>query len=316
LGIQQRDLLDEGNIMTIKAGSPEAGAAGSETDGAEAENLDTKLDAALQADPRTAEEEKPDAAAADEPEEGEDAEAKADEDDDALEGEESDEDDEPEDAIEDGEIEGLPERSLRKINKRIGKLTRRRKEAEERAAAAQARLTEIEAQNATLSSEHIQGAFAMGIPPEYVNEQEVKLLSRVQYLQDVRDWCLENFDGYEGDGSERDPSYTAKDIRRRYAEVDRELQSKSPQAIVLRTERLKQALEDQCSGRELRLRGNAPEKKPAPKPPEPPKVPRAGKTAGKTPPVSAGKPKSGFDSKAVMENPSSDALEREYEKVF
>jgi len=222
--------------------------------------------------------------------------------------------------VKDGEIQGLSERAREKINRKIAKQVRRRHEAEERAAAvadeAAAAKARAEAAEAALNGKTVEGAYALGFPPEYLSKDEGQLLTQAQKLGEARAWLLEHFDGYEGDGSEGDPSYTAAQVRRRYAEVDRALQKLSPRAETLRDERTKLMLADLKAGREARLARGAKKPGEAQKAPTRPPVLPGGGGASRKPLVSAGKAGTGFSAAAVMEDPSPGSLEKEFEKVF
>lgn len=247
--------------------------------------------------------------------------------------EQGDGDEDPgEDGVAADEVEGLTEKGREKINRKIGKMVRKRHEAEEARTAAETKATEAEARaekaEKALESKMLESAFAMGLAPEYVTEEESKLLSRAEYLEESRAFLLEHFDGYEGSDEKNDPSYTAPQIRARYAEVDRELQKVGPKAAALKESRTKQMLEHMKVGRLLAEKGISLEDALKPKPAakkdpktgktqvtDPPPLPR--KSGGdRKPPVSVQQAKGGFDAKAVMENPSPEALESQFEKLF
>lgn len=162
------------------------------------------------------------------------------------------------DAIKEGEIKGLPAEVQERINRKIGKSVARRKQAEERAEAAEATLAEAKARIAEFESRSTEdlgrNMTKLGLHESYLSKDEAKLLTEVEELREAEDFCLQHFDGYEASGEGDDKtSYDAKQVRARYAQVRRQLEEKSPRATALRAERAKLLREDLELGRAVRL---------------------------------------------------------------
>lgn len=187
---------------------------------------------------------------------------------------------ENEDAIKADEIKGITPEVQEAVNRRIDKITAKRKAAEERATAAETEREELRAKLTELEQKASQqdGAEAakIGLPPEYVSKDEATLIAKAQFLKTEKDWAFEHLDGFDGDGTEANPRRTAQEMRKYYTKVTNDLEELGPKANALLAERRKQFLEDLRAGRELRLKKTA---APAPaQPATPPAVPAAPKT--------------------------------------
>lgn len=233
-----------------------------------------------------------------------------------------------EEQFEEGELPGVRAETQEKINKRIGKVTAKRKEAEEAAQAALAKAEEAEKRateaESRLKDSELKEAFALGIHPSYLTKDELAVLKQDRELAKGEAWLLDHFDGYEGTDEKTDPSYSAKQIRTRYREIQEQRRPIAARAELLRSERLQQMLADMEAGRKLRLGGKAPSgaepaaaapvKKALPKPPA---LPGAGGSAAGKPPVSATKPSAAFDAKRVMDaGGGKEALAQELENLL
>lgn len=237
--------------------------------------------------------------------------------------------DEPEERLDLGTVR--PE-TQEKINRRIAKLTAQRKEAREAAAEAEAKATAAEAKAAAaesrLSGDHAEQALGLGLHPEYVKPEELKVLQEAGRVERARAWLWDHlFDpnGYEGDGTVENPSYTQEQIRRRYAEVDRQWQGLGPRAAALREVKSQEMLRHMRLGRAAEAAGWKPaaaKPKPAPAPgarapAAPPPAPAAAATPGRAV-AAAGRPPRGTFSREAFEKDGGgeEALQKQYEAAF
>jgi transposase len=61
-----------------------------------------------------------------------------------------------------------------------------------------------------------------GVHPLFTADNEAVIEQRIEAIEAFEDWADKYKDGYEGDGTDKDPSYTADQIRARLREVRRE----------------------------------------------------------------------------------------------
>lgn len=128
---------------------------------------------------------------------------------------------------------------LQKVfDKRIGELTGKAKRAEEALEGERTKATELEARLNAQEQELLdlrQGtaAQAAGVPKVFLAGSETELQAREDYLWGVEKFCERHPGGYEGAGSETDPSYTADEIRERLLAVREERQRFLPRARAL-----------------------------------------------------------------------------------
>ena len=157
--------------------------------------------------------------------------------------EESDEDEskEEKDSESDEDLKGLPEDVQARINKRIGKSVRKQREAEERAEAAEAEKQDLQERLDALEQDSAEtqagvAASRLGVSEVFLAETEAKIDAYERRLEQVEDFCeTHKDDGYEGTGTEDDPSFTAAEIRARLRQVQRELRRDVPRARELLT---------------------------------------------------------------------------------
>jgi len=261
--------------------------------------------------------------------------------------EESEEESGDEDQFEEGELGEIKPEVQERINKRIGRSTAKRKEAEERAAQAetQAQEAQAEAQSVKrqLDNKLSAEAYRLQLAPEYLDEGETKLLQQDEQLAQSEQWLLNHFDGYT-DPETGDEKYSAGVIRSKYAAVQDARRGLSGKAAALREERKSLMLEDMRRGRELRLaeqesggkkqgaqtqgsKQDAAEKKPggeegaqpakkSGKNAKPPPIPPAEGAAPRRP-VSASRTRPRFDAERLTkEGATPDSISDEYEKAF
>jgi hypothetical protein len=271
----------------------------------EAKTETTEGEVALETDEETSSEETTqDAAATDEAESEEDA------------GEEAAEE-QPADALKKGDVKGLSEEAQAAVNRRIGKVVAREKQAIERADAAE---SELKAVQEKLEGGLPELANRLGLTADLLNKSEAETVERFTKLKGQRTWCRKHANGYEGKG-EGDPSVDADTIRDRLVEIEDAMDEVGPKAreILARTER--QARDIWAAGRAaLKNKGTGKaepkgesERKPLTKPP---KLPGAGAGAPKAP-VSARKGKSSFDAgEFKRDGGGKSALEKQFEKLY
>ena len=217
--------------------------------------------------------------------------------------------------IKDNEIKGLSDDLQGEINTRIGKITAARRQAEERADTAESELTEVKTR---LDDKSSKDAFALGLDPSYVNEDEIAVLKRDRELGGSETWLLANFDGYVGNGTDADPSMDVKEVREKYSQVSQERRTLSARATTLFSERHKQMMEDMKAGRAARIKlekirkptgAKKVAKKPATIPP--------GVSATRKPAITGKRPAPGFDTDAVIKKGATpEAIESAYLDVF
>jgi hypothetical protein len=126
----------------------------------------------------------------------------------------------------------LPPEVQEKIDKRIGKEVHRRKETEELLEAERTLTKELTAKVSELEEQGRQApAGGSGaINPLLMADSEAELDKREDFLWQAEEWCEENIDGHEGDGSKENPSYTSAEIRRRLLTIRRERERDLPRA--------------------------------------------------------------------------------------
>jgi hypothetical protein len=165
------------------------------------------------------------------------------------------------------------------------------------------------------TGEHASQARAAGLHPAYVTPAEAKVLDRVAYLREARQFCRDNPDGFEGGGGEK--SFTREQIARRFAAVDEELMDLMPQAADIRRKLQAEIDEDLKLGRELRQKKAAatrPQGEQARKPPAVPGM-ESGKAGAS---VAAGAKKSApsFGAERLMkEGVTDESLQKAYENI-
>jgi hypothetical protein len=223
----------------------------------------------------------------------------------------------PEGSIKDGEIPGLKPEIQASVNQRIGKVVARQKAAEEKAAEAEAKVTQLQEQRDAVDRAE---AFKLGLHPEYLSKDEVEVMKKDSSLAAAEKWLLENFDGYEGDGTAENPKYTAGQVRMRYAEVKEERAILGSQAAAIRGRAMKELLEDLKAGRQLRLSKAAQAKKFTQTVKKtvvkPPAVPSGANASGKPPVSVTNKGKADFAKTFDEKGQNKEALESAYESLF
>lgn len=227
------------------------------------------------------------------------------------------------DAIKDGEIKGLPPEVQERINRKIGKSTAKRKQAEERAAAAVAELADAKARIAEFEAKSTADVGAnlmrLGVHESYLSPAEARLIKEEDTLKESRAFCRANRGGYEASGEGNDTkSYTADQVAERLDTVLDRLAEIAPDATAARRRAAKQLQEDLQLARDIRdgKKKLLDEKKavqPADGPKKtlkPPPVP-----ATSTPKPKPSTAKSGLTRKEVMESPDTrEAMEALIEK--
>lgn len=120
-------------------------------------------------------------------------------------------------------LKGLPEKTQAKIQKRFGKLTKRAKEAEEKAAAAEERLKGAAFEDSETG---------LPFPSDYAQADEVKLLNKVTELKTAKK-ALRPFrhEGYTAG----DKTYTASEVMNKLDDLDDELEKLGPRAAAIQT---------------------------------------------------------------------------------
>jgi hypothetical protein len=208
----------------------------------------------------------------------------------------------------------LPDDVQEAVNRRIGKITAKRKEAEEKAESLGKRNAELEKMLNESFAEH---AFRHGLAPHVVSADEVKLLNKDAELAEQEKFFLENFDGYtDSEGKE----YSAGQMRKWYMEAREERSKILGRVQNIRTEKsdlLKRAIEVGLA--EILRREKSPDLTPKAKSREPrakpPAVPAPSRSAPGKPPSDNRKP--GFDRDALKNgNYTPDALEKSFENML
>lgn len=113
------------------------------------------------------------------------------------------------------------------LDRRIGQIQAKARESTQ---ALEARVTELQA---SLDEARTQGGAPVIIPgvnPLFLAESETEIEKRVQAIEAFEDWADKYKDGYEGDGTDKDPSYSAEQIRARARELQREKEKIIPAA--------------------------------------------------------------------------------------
>lgn len=134
---------------------------------------------------------------------------------------------------------------LQKVfDKRIGELTGKSKRAEEEAERERTRATELDARVKEQEQELLDlrkggAAQAAGVPKVFLATSEEELQAREDYLWGVEQFCRRHESGYEGDGTEANPSVSADEIRERLLAVQEERQRYLPKARDMVRERAK-----------------------------------------------------------------------------
>jgi hypothetical protein len=116
------------------------------------------------------------------------------------------------------------------VDRRIGKEVARRKEIEELLDGERALNRELR--------ERLEKTATAEVSPLAMADSEQDLQKREDYLWRVVEWCEDNADGYEGDGTEQNPPYTPEEIRQRLRAARRELQRELPKARSTLTRRM------------------------------------------------------------------------------
>lgn len=213
--------------------------------------------------------------------------------------------------IKDGEVKGLTPEAQTAVNARIGKITRKAKEAQEKLTAAETRLQELEARGSAGLDEL---AVKLGLHAEYVKPDEIKVIERYDQLRRFKRFCAENRGGIEANAETGSTGYTAGQIAVREMEIDEELATVGGRAREIRTRVQQELRADLTNGRKLRASGTAGAGgKPAIKPPVLPGP--AG--AGRKPTDPANRAKAGFDpDQFAKEGGGKAALTKQYENMF
>jgi hypothetical protein len=137
---------------------------------------------------------------------------------------------------------------LQKVfDKRIGELTGKTKRAEEALEHERTRATELDARVKEQEQELLDlrkggAAQAAGVPKVFLAASEEELQAREDYLWGVEQFCRRHESGYEGDGTETNPSVSADEIRERLLAVQEERQRYLPKARDMVRERQKLAV--------------------------------------------------------------------------
>lgn len=219
-------------------------------------------------------------------------------------------------------IEGLKPEIQEKIDRRIGKIVAKEKAAIERAEAAEARATELEAKTRDLEgrsqAETLKAAEIIAVPPSMLTADEAKVIERTSELRQARKTLMQHWDGYED--QEAGKSYSATEIRQRFMEVDDELMTLALRAATIEATKRAELQEILRLGTEARKAKAAPVKPttpPAPKMPQAPREPAPPAVAPTKTPVSAGKPRAGFDAAAmVKQGVTKDSLRKAMESAM
>lgn len=182
------------------------------------------------------------------------------EDDEREEGAESDEDEDGEEGEHPDAATGKITPKMQKIlDKRIAKEVTKRKTLEEAKAEAETKLAElneeVESLRETRNREELEAAFSMGVEPAYLTKPENELLARHTKLEANLEWLEDHEEGYEGPGANgASIEWSAEQVRKMHREVERDLRKIDLDARDVRRRAMKQQLEDQKRGRELRLK--------------------------------------------------------------
>jgi hypothetical protein len=227
-------------------------------------------------------------------------------------------DDEP-DQLKPGEIKGLNEQAQQAVNKRIAKITKARKAAEEKATELEAELTGLRGK---LDGDFEATVKKLALHGDYVSKDDAKVIERYEKLREHKRWLSKHRGGFTGKGTDDSPEFTPDMISDREAEVDDELMDISGKARSLWDATVKQIREDLAAGRKARSEAAKTGKEKANgerKPPvkHPPRIPSNGDGARK-PPVSANRTgKATFDKEEFTKaGGGKTALENQFSKIF
>jgi hypothetical protein len=218
------------------------------------------------------------------------------------------EDAEPEEVEEEEEDAGKEEQSPN-VQKRIDKLTRLRREAEERAAGVEAELTGAKARLAELeemvSESFAEHALNLGIAPQFLTKTELDVLKQDRELAQQEAYFFENMDETVTD-PKTGVEYEPKQIRRWYMDVHAERAKLALKVHAIRSQRMKEMQDALEAGRKV-LKGEARVKAPVkPRASTPPKVPVTPASGPGKPPITQPQ-RRGFDGKALVESGNSRA---------
>ncbi len=132
------------------------------------------------------------------------------------------------------QLDGLPEETKARIQKRMDKLTAKRREAEERETAASQRAQQAETERDQLTAK-LDGAeprverVPADVHPILLAESEQDVEAFDRKLGQYEKLLLGKWDGAEAE-KEGEPSFTAEQVRQRYAEIREMRESLIPQA--------------------------------------------------------------------------------------
>jgi hypothetical protein len=251
---------------------------------------------------------------------GEDGAANGDEGDGTGDGDGEDGAGETDDQVKAGEIKGLSEQAQQAVNKRIAKITKARKAAEEKASTTEAELTTLRAK--------LDGGFdgmvkKLALHGDYVSKDEAKLLERYETLKTQKRWLAQHRSGYVGKGTEEEPEFTAKTISEREMDVDEELMDIAGSAKSTWESTVKTIREDLAAGRKARAEAakatsktNGEGKTKTP-PAKPPKIPATGDGLRKPPAASNRKDRGSFDPEEFKKSGGGKtALENQFKRLF
>lgn len=128
----------------------------------------------------------------------------------------------------------LPAETQAAINRRIGKLTREKKEAQEALEAEQAERERLAGEVSTLTAAVAEaqgaGAEAAGVNPLFLAQSETEIDRREAQIMQFRRFARAHPEGYEGTDETKDPSWSREEIAAKLAEMDDELLVTLPRA--------------------------------------------------------------------------------------
>lgn len=166
------------------------------------------------------------------------------------EAEEDEADDDDDDAEDDEEADEDVERVRVGMQKRIDKLTAKRKELEEKYEDAESQIAQLKDE-----SESARLAALAGVDPDYMDGGDAKQVSKYDELKAIRDWCREHVEtGYEGSGKPGDDAIEPEEIRKRLDLVQDEMIEIAPEAKRARDEARRRMKADLELGRKVRLK--------------------------------------------------------------
>lgn len=127
------------------------------------------------------------------------------------------------------------------LDTRIGQIRAQSTEkvtaAEEKAAGLETRVSELATELEETKARGGAPVIVPGVHPLFLANTEAEIDGRLEQLERFEDWADANREGYEGDGTASDPSYTAEQIRARLREIRKEKERIIPAARKLLTER-------------------------------------------------------------------------------